>query len=110
MYSSIYQVIHITHNSLKPNTDRNPIANQLGQQSAAAGARNRHSFGGKGINDETLGAAAKQFGIGKFRHENQYHQMTSFIQLILCINNSMGEYSPFLPVFHHSEMNQYKAT
>lgn len=59
---------------------------QLGQQGASAGARNRHSFGGKGINDETLGAAAKQFGIGKFRHGNQYHQMTSFIQLILCIN------------------------
>lgn len=38
----------------------------LGQPNASAGVRNRHSFGGKGINDETLGVAAKQFGLGKF--------------------------------------------
>lgn len=43
----------------------------IGQQNATTVVRNRHSFGGKGINDETLGVAAKQFGLGKFI---QFHQ------------------------------------
>lgn len=58
-----------------------------GQQNVAgAGVRNRHSFAGKGINDETLGVAAKQFGLGKFKifHRNRISN-TLYVDLIYAL-------------------------
>lgn len=59
-----------------------------GQQTASAGVRNRHSFAGKGINDETLGAAAKQFGLGKFEifHQREVDSpLTLFIYYLFFV-------------------------
>lgn len=39
----------------------------LGQQNREVGMRNRHSFGGKGINDDPIGVTTKQFGLGKLK-------------------------------------------
>lgn len=38
----------------------------IGSQNRDFGGRTRHSFGGKGSNDDALGTSAKQFGIGKY--------------------------------------------
>lgn len=65
-------------------------------QSRDFAGRTRHSFGGKGTNDDTMGSA-KQFGIGKCAHQSLFF----FILLILWKNCSNYKKSreKFVPNF-----------
>lgn len=67
----------------------------IDSQNRDFGGRTRHSFGGKGSNEDALGASTKQFGIGEFN----LLFLVFLKQKIILFKNRKGSFQSLQQIF-----------